>query len=165
MGLKDIQPGTYTAKAFSARLIKAKTEALAVEILFKFGNEQLPWQGWLSPKALDRTMETLTNVLGYNGDETLDENGIFVGKNCFDWEREVNVVVELESYKNEAGEDRTVPKIRWVNKVGSGQAFKSMNTGEAKTMLQQVGFKAAFMAQQQKNKQTESKPTDTDIPW
>lgn len=147
----QIQDGEKIAKARAARLIEAKTGTLAIEVAFEFmENNQvthLSWQGWLSANAKERTVETLTNVLGYNGGENCD------APDFLDFGREVKIVIENEHAKDEQGNLKyrqdgspmVYPKIKWVNSIGGGQ-FAGIEPQIAKQKLQASGLKAAFLA-------------------
>lgn len=133
MGYKDISAGDKIGKAVKARFIKSGKGTDAIEVAFEFiepstGNkEMLSWQGWLTDKAIDNTMETLKNVLGYNGCADTDSAGVIMGEKSFDYGREVRLVVELEAGQNDAS--KLYPKIKWVNTLGgSGYAGVAVDT-------------------------------------
>lgn len=143
MGLKDIQAGKKVAKALKARFAKAGTGTDMIEVLFGFQEngvtERLAWQGWLSPNALERTMRTLVEVLGFNGNEANDpETHELTDPKALDWDREVELVVEIEENPNSG---KFYPRIKWVNKLG-GSAFE----GVAPEIVKTGAFKAAFLA-------------------
>lgn len=152
MGYKDVTAGTKTARAKAARFIKAKTGSLGIEIVFEFkepsteGMETLNWVGWLSEKAISNTMDTLVNVLGFNGDDSVDANGVLSNPNALDWRKELSIVVELEEYNG-----KSYPKIKWVNNMG-GSAYANIAPETIKGAIVASGFKAAFLAAKQQSK-------------
>jgi hypothetical protein len=151
MGYKDVTEGQKTAKVKSGRFIKSKNGTTALEVAFEFTEpstdrvEHLPWQGWLSEKALDNTMDTLVNVLGYNGSKIIDSDGVLTDPNAFAYGREVRLVIEIEDYTNEKGETKAYPKIKWVNSLG-GSNYTGITPESIKNELGSIGFEAAFLA-------------------
>ena len=151
MGWKDITPGDKIAKTVGARWIKSSTGKMGLEVAFEFeepstsSREKLNWVGWLTKDALQNTMDTLVSVLGYNGSEDADENGILKDKKAFDLDREVRLVVEMETNPNN---NKEYPKVKWVNSMG-GSAFAGVSVDTVKTELLAIGFKAAFLASKQ----------------
>src|SRR4051812_11222862 len=102
-----ITAGDKIAKPTAARFIQAKTGTIGLEVAFSFkepdGSEgRLNWVGWLSPTtaekkgAFERTMETLVEVLGFNGNDSVDANGILVDPKALAYDKEVKLVVEME---------------------------------------------------------------------
>ena len=150
---KDVSPGTKVAKAVSARFIKSpKKNTPGIEVAFQFeetnsftgeiGQARMNWVGWLSEGARERTMETLVERLGCNGVETTDDDGKFNDPNFLDWERQVELVVELEQQE---GQDKAYPRIQWVNTLG-GSGFGSVEPTVVKQALKDVGFKGLFLS-------------------
>lgn len=164
MGWKDITVGEKTAKVVGARWIKSNTGKMGLEVAFDFeepttnGRERLNWVGWLSKDAIGNTMDTLVNVLGYNGSEDADENGVLTDKKAFNTEQEVKLVVEMELNPNN---NKEYPRIKWVNSM-SGSGFAGVSVNVVKSELQVLGFKAAFLAAKQggKGSASASKPAD-----
>lgn len=70
------------------------------------------WSGWLTDLAVDGTLKSVTEALGWDGTDLSELNGTgnFVGK-------EVWVVLEEETYQ-----DKVQTRVRWLNKVGGGGA-------------------------------------------
>ena len=159
MGLMDIKAGNKTAKVTGGRFIQARTGTVGIEVVFRFeedgAEERLSWIGWLSQNAIDRTMETLTDVLGFNGNDEVygpaevardpSLRGVLKDPAAFNKEKVVELVVELERNPNN---DKLYPRVKWVNDPGSRGAFQAMDQDVIKTTLKSVGFKAAFMAHQ-----------------
>ena len=155
MAYKDITAGTKTAKPIAARFITSKNGNHALEVCFQFEEtsthtqERLYWQGWLSQKALENTMKTLVEVLGFNGNDSVDSNGVLTDPDALSYGKDVSIVVEMESYTTDDGQTKQAPKIKWVNKL-SGSSFSGCNPEIIKNDLNAVGFKAAFLAAKQK---------------
>jgi hypothetical protein len=145
MGWKDITEGDKVAKAKGARYIKSKTGTEGIEISFAFeepstgATEHLTWVGWLSEKARARTMETLKEVLGCNGNfKARDAGGVFTDKAFLAFEKECKLVVEFEDYTNEqSGETKAYPKIKWVNSLGGSSyaGVAAQETGDGLNAL------------------------------
>jgi len=158
MGWKDITVGEKVAKVVGARWIKSNTGKMGLEVAFDFeepttnGRERLNWVGWLSKDAIGNTMDTLVNVLGYNGSEDADENGVLTDKKAFNLEQEVKLVVEMELNPNNQKE---YPRVKWVNSM-SGSGFAGVSSNTVKAELQSIGFKAAFLASKQGSKGSNS---------
>lgn len=160
MGYKDITAGNKTGRAKAARFIKSKGGTLGFEVSFEFkeGNsqERLSWVGWLTEKSLENTMETLVDVLGYNGSEVANAEGLLTDPKVLDYARDVQLVIEMEARKDESGNPKLDdagqaildPRIKWVNKVG-GSAYVGLAPETAKNELLQIGFKAAFLKAKQ----------------
>lgn len=153
MSYRDVTPGDKTARALAARFIKSKKGTLGIEVSFEFeekstgGNERLSWVGWLSGGAIEKTMETLVDVLNYNGSEVTDQNGVLTDPNVLNFKKEVRLVVELEEGTDEAGmpNGKSYPKIKWVNNMG-GSMYQGVKVESIKNDLGAAGFKAAFLA-------------------
>ena len=161
MGFREITSGDKKGKAVAARFIKYKSGTLGLEVAFEFEEpsvgsiERLNWVGWLSSNAMEFTMATLVDVLGFNGNDAVNEKGELSDPKAIDWNREVKLVVELEEY-----EGKSYPKIKFVNRLGGSQ-FASCEPQVLRVDLQSVGFKAAFLAAQAKTgavKKTQEAP-------
>lgn len=188
MGYKDITAGDKIGRATASRFIKAKSGKVAIEIIFEFDNngtkEMLPWQGWLSEKAMERTMETLVDVLDFNGDDSIlqvpegdPRSGHLSNQDAINRQKDVRLLVEIEEYTKENGEIGRAPKIKFVNKIG-GSGFVGITPEVLKNELAASGFKAAFLAlkasspvksqpqQQTKPAQAPQQNLNTaDVPW
>lgn len=160
MSYRDITPGDKIGKPQAARFIKSRAGTLGLEISFQFeekstGNEEvLNWVGWLSSGAMEYTMDTLVNVLGFNGNDSCKEDGTLSDPQALAYLKDVKLVVELETY-----EGKTFPKIKWVNRIG-GSAFEGCQPEIIKLELDKSGFKAAFLAAKQA-----AGPTKQDVPF
>lgn len=130
-----ITAGTKVAKPQSAKYIKSKKGTEGIQVTFSFvepstgSHETLPWTGWLTAKAIDKTKETLVLTLGCNGTYMQkSDDGTFTNPEFLFWNREVKIVVELEARTDEHGAAKTHrdgtpifdPRIKWVNPLGGG---------------------------------------------
>jgi hypothetical protein len=146
MSYKDITAGERKAKPIAARFMKSKNKGtMGFEVIFEFeepstgSQERQGWVGWLSAAAMENTMDTLVNVLGFNGNDTTNEDGTLSDPEAINWDAEVKIVIEMEEYNG-----KNYPKIKWVNKLSGG----THSTVEVKTLkadLDKLGFKAAFL--------------------
>jgi hypothetical protein len=129
-----------------ARFITSKKGTEAIEVAFEFDcngtRERLSWQGWLSDKAIDNTMDTLKDVLGYNGSADTDANGVFTDPKAFDRTRECKLVIELDTNPET---NKTYPKIIWVNTLG-GSGYVGVKPEAIKSKLT-----AAYLASCQRS--------------
>ena len=145
MGFENIKPGKKIAKPKSARFVESKKGTLGMEIEFTFWEndkpESLKWQGWFSEAAQKRTMEILVNVLGFNGNDTVNASKFLSDPNALKWNQEVEIDVDIEEY-----EGKKRHKIKWINPIGSGG---TKAPDDLKAKLTEVGFKAAFLAVKQ----------------
>lgn len=115
-----IKEGRYAARVVSygiPEVDQGKTPAVVLTFAFQEDGEhrELTWYGYLSEKAIDRTMKSLI-IAGFNGDYLRN----LCEPNAFE-EKEVSIVVEHETY-----EGKTRAKIKWINEPGAGQ-FKSLH--------------------------------------
>ncbi len=106
--------GTHAAKVVSHGLGKSGTGTPHIAVLFEnVAGERITWYGYLSDKAIERTVKTLEDlgwVPAHDGGDITALNGTdrLVGA-------EAEVVVEAEVYN---GEERR--KVKWVNRPGGG---------------------------------------------
>ncbi len=168
MSYNNITKGNKVARPLSARIIKSGKGTLGFEVEFSFheesigGEERIRWTGWLSENALENTMATLVNVLGYSGNDEINEDGTLKDPNVLNWLKEVKLVIEMEEYN---GKSRA--KVKWVNALGGG-GFQAAESSSLKNELKALGFTAAFLAAKQKLSATpvkkESVPA-SDVPF
>lgn len=163
MGWKEITAGTKRAKPVSARIIRAKSGTLGMEVTFEFLEgtqiERLAWVGWLTSAAMENTMRTLVQTLGFNGDESTDATGVLTNKQALNWDQEVDLVVELEKAQDS---EKTYPRVKWVNRIG-GSGFQGCEPEVVKKELAAVGFKAAFLTA--KAGVPSTKKEEDKVPW
>lgn len=75
----------------------------------------ITWNGWLSPKAIERTMQTISDI-GFIGKKFADiANPKFAVEQLFNEVDDLTITVEIESFTNDKGEIINTPKIKWVN--------------------------------------------------
>jgi hypothetical protein len=146
-----IPEGTYKAEFVSARYHKLGTkETPCIEVYLNINGEEKVWNGWInSGENLERTARTLTESLGFTGDDTIhEEDGPLKGYFKFDafTKKECNAVVRQESFMNDRGEQKTVSKIAFLNPLGGGTKFQHLEVTVVKTDLKALGFKAAILA-------------------
>jgi len=115
--------GTHRAKVLAHVLGKSGTGTPHIAVLFENeGGERITWYGYLSDKALERTVASLC-VLGWDpaADDglvsRLHDTDALVGN-------EAEIVVEHEVY-----EGKSNAKVKWVNAIGGG--LKGVEAGEA----------------------------------
>lgn len=93
---------------------------------------EVTYQAWITDKSLERTIKTLAEVFGWDGDiEALAKQtttGPFVGKPC-------SIVTEEEDYN---GKKRVV--IKWLNSADGGG--KTMAPDAAMTLAKLLSAKA-----------------------
>lgn len=139
MGYQDITAGKKTARAVGARFVQSEKGTMGVEVNFTFDGETLNWVGWLSEKAIERTMLTLVETLDFNGDDEPVPGTSNLKPGAINTNKDVELVIELETYK-----DKTRPVIKWVNLLGGG--FKGLTPEVVRGNLQAIGFKARYLA-------------------
>lgn len=165
MGYRDIQAGDKIGVAVGARFVESKKGTMGMEVEFNFEEpskgsmETLRWTGWLSENAIEKTMETLVDVLEFNGDDSVDENSVLKNPTALNYNKKVKLVVELEDYNG-----KSYPKIKWVNNV-SGSSFVGVEPTIVKSKLDNLGFKAKFLAAKQKSGSVATPVSTEEIPF
>lgn len=115
--------GTHAVRVVSHGLGKSGTGTPYIAVLFENeAAERLSWYGYLSEKAIERTVKTLEDlgwVPAHDGGDITALNGTdrLVGA-------EAEIVVEAEVYD---GKERR--KVKWVNRPGGG--VPKMEEGDA----------------------------------
>lgn len=164
MSRQEITRGMKTGKPVKAKLGRtAKKGTLFIKVLFEFMEpatgtiEMLDWTGWLTKPdhsqgkkgALENTLKTLHDVLGFNGNTDCEPmTGLLTDPNALDWNREVSLDVAWETNPENG---KSYPKIQWVNPIGGGQ-FMNCTPEEMKTDLDALGFSAMYLAVKQQSK-------------
>ena len=150
MSWKDVTEGDKIGEAKSMRRIKSPAKGTdGIEIAFEFEEpstgtmERLFWQQWITPNTIERCVNTLKNVLGWNGDEAVNENGHFSHPEVLDWGSKVRLVVEQENYTNKDGEEKSKMKIQWVNSLTAGSQFSDCSPEECRKPI--PGLRAEFL--------------------
>lgn len=152
---KNILPGKKVGRPVVARFMKSQnTGTLGMEIQFAFMEpstgitETLNWVAWLTETSIERSMDTLVNTLGFNGNDSQHPDGILSDPTALAYGIDVELVVEHEEYKG-----KYYPKIKWINKMGGGK-FSQCTPETIKSELETIGFKGFFLAAKQ-NKEAE----------
>jgi hypothetical protein len=112
---------------------------------------------WLSEKCFDRTMETLSDVFNWSGEDiqSLNNNtnelaGI-----------EVELITGYEEYQDENGETKTAEKVKFINAPG-GNIGKKLEDSEALKLSEQLKNKIkAFRMKNPAKSQPEQQKKDT----
>lgn len=112
---------------------------------------EIVWQGWLSDAAFDRTIQTLSDVFGWDG----DLGALAKGDHSFE-DRECKIVCDTEIYD---GKPRV--KVKWLNNVNGGSGGKAMDEGKVKGLISRLQSKSKAIA-----KATAStRPPEDDVPY
>ena len=133
--MSQIKAGTYSAKVTSSFMGESKEKKTPyVGMAFQFEQEgelkKIEWVGYLEGKegTRERSIKTVLEC-GYLGQSLSDLAGEF---NFADI-KNIEIVIEHETYINSAGEQKLKPKVKWVN-VGGG-ANQRMEKIEAKSKI------------------------------
>ncbi len=117
--------GKYTAKAVSGKFgvsQEKKTPCIAVRFEVTLDNgkkEYVSWRGWLSPNALERTMQSLA-IMGFDENKNPAKDGS-IDQTYFNG-TEVEVSVDVETYQDKnSGEERSRSVVAFVNMLGGGK--------------------------------------------
>lgn len=135
--------GTYTARASEVMLGTSKEKGTPfVGVMFtvtggEYAGQKVKWEGWLTERTAERTIESLQHC-GWTGD---DLSELTKGLQGLD-QNEVELVVEMEPYDgpDDAKRGKSYPKVKWVNRAGSGPRF----AGEAMNVAQVAAFGKQF---------------------
>ena len=85
----------------------------------------ITWQGWMTDKSIERTIETLIECFDFNG----DLNSLYAGKQTFVGQP-VGFTTAMEEYNG-----KTRWKVKWLNRAGYVHQPKKMDETTAKTLL------------------------------
>lgn len=115
-----ITAGSYKARATGEVVLgnSANKGTPFIELYFQIsdgGNkgDRVRWTSYFSDKSAERTIEALQHC-GWEGEELSDfADGHLNGLD----KNEVEIVVELEEYEKD-GETRSMPRVKWVNRLG-----------------------------------------------
>ncbi len=123
--------GSYKARATKALLAQVgQNKTPAMQVVFQLIDEgphqgdTIRWDGWLTEKTQDRTIESLGHC-GWTGDDLsvfAKDGAPMHGMDLND----VELVIEVESYEKE-GETKQANKVAWVNRVGGGRGLNVEN--------------------------------------
>lgn len=137
-----ISNGRYVAEVIESCISKSKTNSISVKFLFDVlhnvktpetpENCQIYGDLWLTENAFENSMKTLVEVFGFSGIEMglLNNKQYFAGIQC-------EIVVENEEFTDEKG-TRLIPKVKFINAVGSFQGLRSINEEELIPMLESL---------------------------
>lgn len=125
----EIKAGTYKAKINTYGMSVTKNDDMQIAILFDFDQDgetkQLSWFGTLKEgKGIEITMKSL-KIMGYDGNPQWYVLGKGPASQMLDMDKEYFIKVELETYEN-----KTIPKIKWINDSENNVAVKFLNFEE-----------------------------------
>lgn len=162
--------GTYRAKPVEAMIGKSnKKNTPFVGVMFEvvggdFNGQRLKWEGFLTEKTAERTIESLQHC-GWTGDDL----SIFSrpeGSKVLT--TEVELVVEMEAYQGDdpSKAGREYPKVQWVNRAGGGPKFAGAAVDPAEAAAFGQKFRGLALALKAKHGETSStKSIDDEIPF
>jgi hypothetical protein len=140
-----INPGTYRAKPVGGAFDKNKKGNLACGIKFDLTDEavkgqQIWWVGYLTPAAIERTLD-VTTLLGLSDAPKTDDSGRFDASQFADQSKEFELVIEHEEY-----EGKTRARVKWVNEIGGGMKFGNLDPKSLAFELNSINFRAEVEA-------------------
>jgi hypothetical protein len=131
-----ITNGTYRARATGECVLgasKAKGTPF-IEFYLEIADGEnkgglVRWTGYFTENTNERTIKSL-QTCGWMGEDLSEfADGMLHGLDA----NEVQIVVELEEYTNEAGETKTSPRVAWINRAGGFlNVSAKLNDGAAK---------------------------------
>lgn len=118
----------------------------------------IAWNGWLSDKAFDRTIDTLIEVFGFDGDMARFHDGGqgLEGMKC-------QIVTEFQEYNG-----KKYTKVKYLNKAGYVHEVSKLDADEAKKIITQFSGRAkkrALAAKSNTQSPATPKDEDDDIPF
>ena len=137
-----ITNGTYKARATAVLLTKSSQKGTPlIQVNFQiqdegeFHGETIRWDGYLTEKTAERTLESL-GYCGWKGDDisVFTKEGVLDGCDLND----VSIVVEMEPYEgtDEKYVGKSFPRVQWVNKTGG----RGLNVENAMPVAEAVVF-------------------------
>lgn len=138
----QLENGTYAAKPTGkVEVGDHKNGCLIAIIEFVMEDGQkISNTFWLTTKdgAINtRAIDTLKDVFNWDGNDPftlVDHPDALV-------DIDVELVIENESFIGNDGNERTVPKIKWVNKSGSGAGAVKVENSDRKALMAKYGAK------------------------
>ena len=115
-----IAAGKHKARAVEGALVEVgDKQTPAVSVIFEIidgdaAGDRIKWDGWLTEKTADRTMESL-RYCGWNTDMLDDLAGVT--------DNEVSLTIEPEVNERDG---KTYARVKWVNRVGGGASINDM---------------------------------------
>jgi hypothetical protein len=136
-----IPEGKYFAKGIAAQLTSSSEKGtpgvqVIVEIIEgEHAGERLRWDGWLTEKTEQRTLESL-RTLGWSTDMLDDLQGIGA--------TECSIIVEHE----QGTDGKNYARVQWINKIGGAKLKEDqkMSASAAKQLAQRFQSKARGIA-------------------
>jgi hypothetical protein len=140
----SIEAGTYKARATGHCVLgESKNKGTPfIELYFSIvggpnNGAQVRWSSYFTDTpgkdkmtVSDRTIKAM-QVMGWKGDDLSEfSDGELHGLG----DNEVSIVVDLESYENDEGETKTVPRVQWVN---SAQGYLNVEQSMSKAAAAQ----------------------------
>ncbi|HEY2735947.1 MAG TPA: hypothetical protein VGI70_18245 [Polyangiales bacterium] len=164
-GRAIIEAGNWKARAIEANLANADTGTPHVSILFRLvegpdEGQTIQWNGYLSDKALERSLESLRHC-GWDSDNLSELAS--VTKN------EVRLVVEHEVSQQGESVGKVFARVRWVNAADALRVRNPMSPGDKAAFAERM--RGAVIAHRMKTgaaaapSGNSAKPTDDDIPF
>ncbi len=116
-----IQAGTYKAKVQGECVLGASNQKGTPFIEFYLTiidgdskGQRAKWTGYFTENTNERSIQSL-QICGWSGEDLSEfADGALHGLDSND----VEIVVELEDYENEAGETKTAARVAWINRAG-----------------------------------------------
>lgn len=107
---------------------------------------------YISDNALDRSIETLAECFGFNG----DLNALYNGETSLEG-YECSITTDMETYE---GRERC--KVQWINPLGSGgNGMKAASAEKFNSILSRLGGRAKAIAEAElKGMPARPQPTD-----
>lgn len=148
-----ITAGTYKARVTGECVLgtsKQKGTPFIEFYLSIIGGEnnggRVRYTGYFSENTNERTIQSL-QLCGWQGDDLSEfTDGGLHGLDA----NEVDIVVELENYTNAQGEERTSPRVAWINKTGGFlNTEQAMNSDAAKAFAERM--RGLVLAVKQRN--------------
>ena len=153
MSLAEVKAGTYKARAVAGKFGNSGTKGtpgVAVQFEFDRGDgklERIVWNGWLTEKTMERTLESLA-IAGYDENKGNLPDGS-IPQDYFDHKAEVELVLDHEDYVAKDGSNKTALKVKWVNRPG-GANFGLTSTESVTNALAGIDIKREMMVARQK---------------
>ncbi len=143
-----VKEGKYEATASDYGAGESSTGKPFVYVYFNVDGGSVKWTGYLSPAAIEKTMEQLTYV-GCK-DFVSIADGITGG--ALDPNVKVQITVEHEKDEKTG---KVFAKARWINRIGGPKKMDAAQITQAKTTL--AAYQGQFLAAQQKSGASTSK--------
>lgn len=114
------------------------------------------WTGYFTENTNERTIQSM-QLCGWQGEELGEfADGELHGLDS----NEVDIVVEIETYQNDQGEDKQAPRVAWINRPGGYLNLEAaMNDDAAKVFSERM--RGMVLAMKKKNP---VKGTGTEFP-